>query len=114
MGFYDELAIDVDELLNEFGQSITFTRVTGQVKNPVTGAITSAGTTITHTPNCVTVPVNARLIDGTRIKAGDKVIIVDSSFEPLMSDKVDGYTIQEIEYKKPTDILLCSFVRVRK
>lgn len=112
--FYDDMAQIAIDLLNEFGAPITFTRVTGELKNPVTGVITTAGTTTTHSPNGVIVPIKASLIDGTRIKAGDKVCIIDGSFEPLMSDKIAGWSIQEIESKKPTDKLLVSFVRVRK
>lgn len=112
--FYDGLAQVALDLLREFGAPITFTRVTGEVKNPVTGQVTTLGTTTTHSPNGVIVPVRSSLIDGTRIKAGDQVMIIDGSFEPLMSDKVAGWSIQEIEYKKPTDKLLVSFVRVRK
>lgn len=112
--FYDEMAQVAIDLLKEFGAPIAFTRVTGEVKNPVTGAVITPGATQTFSPNGVFVPVKARLIDGTRIKAGDQVAIIDGTFTPLMTDKIAGWTIQEIESKKPTNKLLVSFVRVRK
>ena len=112
--FYDDMAATAADLLEEFGAPITFTRTVGEVRNPVTGAITTPGSTQPFTPNGVIVPIKARLIDGTRIKAGDQVMIIDNSFEPLMSDKTSGWSIQEIESKKPAGTLLVSFVRVRK
>jgi len=112
--FYDDMAQVALDLLAEFGAPITFTRVTGEIKNPSTGAIITPGTTTTHSPNGVIVPIKASLIDGTRIKSGDKVCIIDGSFDPAMTDKLAGWSIQEIESKKPTDTLLVSFARIRK
>lgn len=112
--FYDGMASVARELLAEFGAPIVFTRVTGEVKNPVTGQVTTLGTTTTFSPNGVIVPINAKLIDGTRIKAGDQLCIIDDTLEPLMSDKIAGWSIQEIGYKKPAGTPLVYFVRVRK
>jgi hypothetical protein len=112
--FYDEMAQVAIDLLTEFGVAQTFTRVTAEVRNPATGAVITPGTTTTHSPMGVRVPVKSHLIDGTRIKSGDQMLIIDGTFEPLMSDKIAGWTIQEIESKKPADKLLVSFVRIRK
>lgn len=112
--FYDEMAAVARDLLREFGAPITFTRTTGEVKNPVTGAITTTGTTTSHSPMGVIVPIKSNLVDGTRIKAGDKLLITDDSFAPLMTDKVTGWAIQEIEDKNPAGTPLVYFTRVRK
>jgi hypothetical protein len=112
--FYDELATVARDLLREFGQPIVFTRVTGEVRNPANGAVIKPGTTATLTANGLVVPIKAHLIDGTRIKASDKVLILDDTFEPLMTDKVEGWAIQEIESKAPAGTPLVYFVRVRK
>ncbi len=112
--FYDDMAQVAIDLLAEFGAPIAFKRLVGQVKNPATGAIITQGTEQTFSPNGVIVPIKANLIDGTRIKAGDKFLIIDGTFEPAITDKVDGWAIQEIGTSKPTDKLLVSFVRVRK
>jgi hypothetical protein len=113
MSFYDEMATVARDLLAEFGAPIAFTRVTGEVRNPATGQITTPGTTTTLTANGVVVPIRARLVDGTRIKAGDKDMILDDTFEPLMSDKTTGWSIQEITPSNPAGTPLVYFVRVR-
>ncbi len=112
--FYDRAADTAVRLLTKFGVPRTFTRTTAAVTNPVTGAVITPGTTTTHSPMGVIVPVKANLIDGTRIVAGDQVLIIDGTFEPLMSDTFAGWNIKEIEYKRPADKLIVSFVRIRK
>lgn len=100
--------------LKKKGFPITFTRITSEVKNPSTGAVITPGTTTTHSPNGIFYPVKSNLVDGTRIKMGDQIAMIDGTFEPLMTDKIAGWSIMEIEYLKPTDKLILSFVRVRK
>jgi len=113
MSFYADMAAVARSLLAEFGAPITFNRVVGEVRNPATGQITTPGTPQTFTPNGVVVPIKARLVDGTRIKAGDKLMILDDTFAPLMSDKTAGWSIQEIEPSSPAGTPLVYFVRVR-
>lgn len=114
MAFYDEMATVARDLLNEFGAPVTFTRVTGEVKNPATGAVITPGTTTTSSPKGVIVPIKSNLIDGTRIKAGDKLLITDDTFAPAMTDKVAGWAIQEIVESNPAGKPLVYFTRIRK
>ena len=100
--------------LKRNGAPITFTRVTGEIKNPATGAITTPGTQSQFSPNGIFYPVESKLVDGTRIRSGDQIAMIDGSFEPLMTDKIAGWAIMEIEYLRLTDKLLLSFVRIRK
>lgn len=112
--FYDGMAGVARELLREFGQPIVFTRVTGEVRNPVGGAVITPGVTTYPTANGVIVPIKSHLVDGTRIKATDKMLIIDDTFVPLMTDAVDGWTIKEIESKAPAGTPLVYLVRIGK
>lgn len=86
MAFYDDMQDVVTELLTEFGKSVTFERVTS-VFNPITGMDTSRTTATTDTVG-VEIPINKALIDGTRVQSDDKFIVIDASFEPMMSDRL--------------------------
>lgn len=114
MSEYERSYQSAIKMLKKKGIPQTFTRVTAEVRNPVTGAVITPGTTTTHSPNGVIVPIESGLIDGTRIKQGDQMLIIDGTFEPVMSDKFSGWSIQHIEYIKPTDKLVLSLVRIRK
>lgn len=112
--FYDERATEARELLAEFGAPIAFTRLVGEVRNPATGAIITPGTPTVFSPNGVFIAIKSNLIDGTRIKAGDKLLITDDSFAPAMTDKISGWSIQEISGSNPAGTPLVYFTRVRK
>lgn len=86
MAFYDDMQDVATELLTEFGRPVTFERVTS-VFNPITGMDTSRTTETTDTVG-VEIPINQALIDGTRVQVGDKFIVIDASFEPMMSDRL--------------------------
>lgn len=86
MAFYDRMADTATRLLTKFGKSVTFERVTS-VFNPITGMDTSRTTETTDTVG-VEIPINKALIDGTRVQVGDKFIVIDASFEPMMSDRL--------------------------
>lgn len=86
MAFYDRMADTATRLLTKFGKSVTFERVTS-VFNPITGMDTSRTTETTDTVG-VEIPINQALIDGTRVQVGDRFFVVDASFEPTMSDRI--------------------------
>lgn len=86
MAFYDRMADTATRLLTKFGKQVTFERVTS-VFNPITGMDTSRTTATTDTVG-VEIPINQSLIDGTRVQVGDRFFVVDSSFEPMMSDRL--------------------------
>jgi len=86
MAFYDRMADTATRLLTKFGRPVTFERVTS-VFNPITGMDTSRTTATTDTVG-VEIPINKALIDGTRVQVGDKFIVIDASFEPMMSDRL--------------------------
>lgn len=117
---YDRLAATALRLLTKYGGKIPFKRVVAEVRDKVTGEIVTPGTTTICHLMGVTVPVDSDLIDGTRIKKGDRILIIpakdinDADFSPLKSDTVDGWSIEEISEKKPAATALVYFCRIRK
>jgi hypothetical protein len=83
--FYSDLATTAKELFTEFGQTITITRTTGDTYNPVTGD-TTYGSSSTFLSKGILKQYKSTLIDGTRIKATDRELVLDDTVEPLMTD----------------------------
>lgn len=89
--FYNEMAAVAVELLAdaEFGATLSLTRTTPGVLNPVTGTITG-GSTASIPIHAAEIQINntyAALLGGS-IQMSDKLIIVDPQTPLLMSDKV--------------------------
>ena len=99
MAFYDRMADTATRLLTKFGKPVTFERVTS-VFNPITGMDTSR-TVTEHTTVGVEVPIRNALIDGTRIQVGDRFLIVDDSYAPTMSDRLQdaAYTGASVAFE---------------
>ena len=66
---------------------ITISRKSGGTLNPVTGTTTGAVSSAIPAVGVVT-KVDSRLIDGTRIKATDKMIILDNGVTPVYTDLI--------------------------
>jgi len=102
--FYSRLALTAQRLLTNYGSAISIKRVTGDTFDPVTGATTS-GTTTTYTPKGIFQRIPDALIDGTRIKSSDRMLVVDSTYAGMISDKVvvdsQDWTITELREVKP-------------
>ena len=92
-------------------------RTSGGSVNPVTGA-TVVGTTTTYTPKGLVQRYAEDLIDGTRILASDRLVIVDNTIEPLTTDKVtldsQDWTIVSVEQAKPATVGVVYFIQARK
>jgi hypothetical protein len=90
------------ELLTELASdtNVKIKRTTGAVFDPVAGTQTGGVTTITDLVAAVT-KVDSALIDGERIQYGDKEVLMDNQFQPLMSDTIIIPDDQnnDIEYK---------------
>lgn len=116
MAFYDDMQDVAAELLTEFGQTLTFKRIT-KTFNKITGKNTTA-TTATSTVVGVEVPINNRLIDGTRIQAGDRQLVIAATYAPVMSDTVslsgEYWSIVEIQPIQPADTVIAYRLQVRK
>lgn len=107
-------------LIKEYGAPVVFKRNVGEITNPVNGQIVTEGESQEISVNAVVVPIKESLIDGTRIKIGDKRMICSSidingnNFSPLISDILDDWKIQEIEPISPATTPIVYFCRVRK
>lgn len=117
MAFYDDMAATATELLTEFGAPVTLARTTGESTHPVTGVVTP-GTDDTKTTIGILKKYPDNFIDGTRILSGDRMLILDASVQPLMTDRpVIGeqqWTPVSIETINPAGTPLTYSVQVRK
>ena len=115
--FYNGLAATAARLITKFGAVGTITRTTGGSVDPVTGD-TTAGTTVTYTPNTIVQKYADELIDGTRILSSDRLIILDNTIEPLTTDKItirgEDWTIVSVSESRPAGIPLVYFVQARR
>jgi hypothetical protein len=74
MTFYSEMADVADELITEFGQSVTHKVQSGTAYDPDTGSSTvSYVDTVGH--GCI-VEFDKDMIDGTKVRIGDKLALV--------------------------------------
>lgn len=115
--FYNRLAGTASKLLGKFGGVVSVVRNTGGSVNPITGAIVPGANT-TLTAKGLISEFADNLIDGTRILASDRLLIIDNTFEPLMTDKptVGGqnWTIVNIKQVKPYAVGVVYFLQVRR
>ncbi len=84
-----DLSATATSLMNSLGDKtyVTITRKTGGMFDPVAGTITGEITTQLTASGVVT-KLDNRLIDGSRIEATDKMIILDNGITPLMTDLI--------------------------
>lgn len=104
-------------LLDKYGSTVTLVRAGSKVWNPVTGEYEwQPDTQIPLT--AVPVPINAALVNGTTIQAGDMMVKADYSVLPKMEDKVDfageRWSVVAIERKQVNDDIVAWFIQVRK
>lgn len=113
---YDALAQTAQRLIEKSGQTITLKRSSAQV-GPVTGQeIPGSEETLKTVGVVKRYPV--RLIDGTRITASDREVVMSAEIAPKITDKVmisgHPWAIQEISEANPAGVTLAYFVRVRR
>tara|TARA_R110002020_G_scaffold471337_1_gene698336 strand:+ start:23 stop:376 length:354 start_codon:yes stop_codon:yes gene_type:complete len=88
-----DLSLTAADLMKSLGNEtyITITRKSGGVFDPVAGE-TTGQVLITLPAVGVVTRVDNRLVDGTRIKSTDKMVLLDNSVTPTMDDllKFDG------------------------
>lgn len=104
-------------LLNKYGSTVTLVRAGAKVWDPVEGEYVTEPDTLLPLTS-VPVPVNASLVNGTTIQAGDMVVKADSSVIPKMEDKVDfggeRWSVVAVEKKMVNDDVVAWFIQVRK
>lgn len=114
--FYASLADTARSLLTSFGKPVTFKRIEGEEKNPVTGEIVH-GFEADFVANAVLTEIPDRLVNGTRIKQGDRHLICEAGVEPLMTDRPEllgwEWSIIEIATIAPAGIPVAYRLQVR-
>ena len=116
--FYTEMADVAVELIEEFGAPVKLNRVTDESYDPVTGEV-APGSDDSKQTKGILVDFPLKLIDGTRILATDKRLIIDGTVEPLMTDEPEMFgekfgSIVHIDKKNPAGVPLVYFIQVRK
>lgn len=113
---YNALALAAKRLLTEFGQTVTLTRTSGESINPITGAVTP-GSDTAYTPKAVVKNYSNNDIDGTRIKAEDRLLVMDDTVEPITDDVVAfgsvTYQVVSVKVADPAGTPLVYFAQVR-
>lgn len=86
MTFYNRMAQTSTRLLAKYGQPLTFERKSSTF-DAVTG--TDSDITLTETDTVgVAVSMKEGVVGGTRIENGDRVYVIDGSYEPALGDKL--------------------------
>lgn len=115
--FYTRMAATASKLLDKYGADVSVVRVESGSVDPVTGVVTE-GNTLTLKAKGLINKFDDKLIDGTRIKASDRVLIMNNAFVPLMTDRptVGGqnWTIVEVNTVQPANVPVVYMVQVRR
>lgn len=92
----DDIESIVHDVLNEFGQTITFVRTLGQTFNPASGT-TTGGSQTTFTAKGYPWPYTVLERANELIKTEDNRLIVErTTLAPLPGDKV---TFESVQYR---------------
>lgn len=110
---YSGLIGTAARLIDRFGRAVVRSRTTGGSIDPVTGQVTP-GTTTNVSFRGINKIIPQEVIDGTRVLATDRMIVLEADAAPEMTDKIDGYSIAEIQEIKPADAPIVWMVRIRK
>jgi hypothetical protein len=117
MSFYSDMAAVANDLLAEFGQTITLRRTTPGTFDK-TAETETGETTAEITATGIQKNYAQGLIDGSRILSSDKLIILDDDQVPVMTDKIKVgavyWNIVDIKPVEPAGVPLVYFVQARK
>lgn len=110
------MSATASRLIASYGKSMTLVRNNDSI-DPVTG-VNTPGSDQQFSVNGIFKLYPDNLIDGTRITASDRLIVLDNGVEPLLTDtiEINGalWPIEEIKTSEPADDTLVYFVRVRR
>ena len=97
-----DLSATATDLMKSLGNEtyVTITRKSGGTFDPVEGTTTGETTSVLPAVGVVT-KVDSRVVDGTRIKATDKMIILDKEVAPTYTDLISfggiNHTVVDID-----------------
>lgn len=104
-------------LLTKFGSTVSLIRADSKVWDEVLGEYVWSDDEVLPL-KAVPVPVNAGLVNGTTIQAGDMIVKADCSVAPKMEDKVqfggEQWSVVAVEKKMVNDDVVAYFIQVRK
>lgn len=104
-------------LLTKFGSTVSLVRAGANVWDEVLGEYVWSDDEVLPL-KAVPVPVNAGLVNGTTIQAGDMIVKADCSVVPKIEDKVqfsgEQWSVVAIEKKMVNDDVVAYFIQVRK
>lgn len=116
--FYNEMAEVANELLEEFGAPVTTTRKSDGKRDPVTGETIQEPSTQSLEANGVLLEYEQRMIDGTNIQHGDKLLMLDNGFEPQSTDILNhvgkDWQVVHILPQQPATVAVAYTVQVRR
>jgi hypothetical protein len=123
MSLYTDLAADADELLTEFGQSITLTHIAPGAYDPTTGSVTNTTTTQTGIGVVFDFGLHqsgTAFTAGSMIVAGDKQLLLSAVgiAAPVPGDLAtigaDVWTIASIKSTAPAGVAVLYECQLRK
>ena len=97
-----DLSSTTTRLIKKLGDEtyVSITRKSGGTFDPVEGTTTGEASSVLPAVGAVT-KVDSRVVDGTRIKATDKMIILDKEITPLYTDLISfggvDHTVVDID-----------------
>ena len=118
MSFYENAAQTSAILIAKRGLEFVFTRVTGASIDPVTG-VKTPGISVEFKPRGIYKRISKDdLIGSTLIQQGDKLLIIDDTFRPMLSDTVliegASWNIIDVTPVNPGGIDIIYYVHVRR
>lgn len=116
VALYTELSGTAAALIAEFGAPIPIERRTPADVDPVTG-VTHPGFDQSYAPAGIVRDIPSSLIDGTTVQQGDRMLIIDASTEPRLTDRplIDGerWSVVRIDASKPAGVAIVYRLQVR-
>ena len=114
--FYSGMALTASRLISKYGYPALLTAHNDAV-DPVTGVATTTSSNPVQVMGILQ-KYPTKLIDGSRIKTGDRLLIMDGNVKPLISDRVTIYSedwaIESIETVNPASKTIVYFLQVRR
>jgi hypothetical protein len=115
--FYSSLASRAEKLIAKYGQTVTLTRANAGAVDPVTGAASSAASTVLTTKGVI-IDYSEGIANGVNILMGDNRVLLSSKVEPKNDDVVTvsngSYKVISVKILSPAGIVVMYELQVRR